>query len=79
VKIGKSLGAGTFGHCNLAHYRGMVVAVKEYKTQPKHTGEQLKKAVLHEAQIIADLGDHRNLPLLYGISIASLPYKMVLQ
>lgn len=79
VKIGKSLGAGTFGHCNLANYRGMIVAVKEYKAQPKTTKQQLKNAVVQEAQVIAELGDHKNLPLLFGISTATLPYRMILQ
>ena len=31
VRANKFLGSGTFGTCHLAHYRGILVAVKEFK------------------------------------------------
>lgn len=79
VKIGKSIGAGTFGHCNLARYRGMIVAVKYYNADNFHSKAQLKREVQHEAELISDLGDHKNLPLLFGICTTSLSYTMALQ
>ncbi|XP_031565256.1 sporulation protein kinase pit1-like [Actinia tenebrosa] len=57
----------------------MVVVVKDYITDNFSSKEQLRQEVLHEAQVISQLGDHRNLPLLYGICTINLPYKMVLQ
>ncbi|KAK3731995.1 hypothetical protein QZH41_005496 [Actinostola sp. cb2023] len=65
VKIGKSIGAGTFGQCNLAKYRGMVVAVKEFSSRGVDH-KKLKQEVVNEANIISLLGDHPNLPLIYG-------------
>ena len=79
VKIGRSIGAGTFGQCNLAGYRGMIVAVKDYIADNFSNKQQLKQKVMHEAHVISQLGDHCNIPLLYGICTTSLPYKMVLQ
>lgn len=33
VSANKFLGSGTFGTCHLAHYRGILVAVKEFKSR----------------------------------------------
>lgn len=33
VSANKFLGSGTFGTCHLAHYRGIFVAVKEFKSR----------------------------------------------
>ena len=65
VRTEKSLGSGTFGVCYLAHYRNITVAVKEYKMKSRSVDE-VKRALLHEARMINHLGDHRNVPLLFG-------------
>ena len=68
VRSEKSLGQGTFGMCYLAHYREILVAVKEFKLQKSWSLEQMKREVFHEARMICHLGDHRGLPLLFGAS-----------
>lgn len=65
VRTEKSLGCGTFGVCYLAYYRNITVAVKEYRMKSKSVDE-VKRALLHEARMINHLGDHRNVPLLFG-------------
>ena len=65
VRTEKSLGSGTFGVCYLAYYRNITVAVKEYKMKSRSVDE-VKRALLHEARMINHLGDHRNVPLLFG-------------
>lgn len=79
VRSERSLGSGTFGTCYLAHYRGLLVAVKEFKVHNSRPISQIKKDVLHEAKMINHLGDHRGLPLLYGIITKSLPLRLITQ
>ena len=75
----KTLGQGTFGVCYLAHYREIVVAVKEFKQQESWSLEQMKREVLQEARMICHLGDHRGLPLLFGVVTESVPLRLVTQ
>lgn len=75
------IGSGTFGNVFLAEYRGMKVAVKEMKGKDgsnKET-EHCRQEVLHEANILMNLGDHPNLPLLFGICTKHQPFSIVLQ
>ena len=55
----KTLGCGTFGVCYLAHYRGIMVAVKEFKLRSESSlvGDG-KREVLNDANMISRLGDH---------------------
>ena len=73
VKLGKFVGTGTFGTCQLASYRGMTVVIKEFKTTTT------EKEVMAEAMTIHNLGDHPGLPLLYGVQTSTSPYSLILQ
>ena len=75
----KTLGQGTFGVCYLAHYREILVAVKEFKQQESWSLEQMKREVFHEARMICHLGDHRGLPLLFVVVTESVPLRLVTQ
>ena len=75
------IGSGTFGNVFLAEYRGMKVAVKEMKGKDgsKKETERCRQEVLHEANILMNLGDHPNLPFLFGICTKHQPFSIVLQ
>ena len=75
------IGSATFGNVFLAEYRGMKVAVKETKGKDgsqKET-ERCRQEVLHEANILINLGDHPNLPFLFGMCTKHQPFSIVLQ
>ena len=75
------IGSGKFGVAFLAEYRGIKTAVKEMKKQndsPKET-ERCRREVLYEAQILKSLGDHPNLPLLFGACTTIEPFCLVFQ
>ena len=75
-----SVGSGSFGQCFKASYRGIAVIVKQM-THNNNAGEQdrAKKNLLYEAGVITALGDHTNLPMLFGVVTKSLPLCLVLQ
>lgn len=73
------LGSGSFGTCYLAYYRGISVAVKEFKPRQSRPQEEIKHEVLREAQMIGQLGDHRGLPLLFGVITKSLQLRLITQ
>lgn len=79
VRSEKSLGQGTFGMCYLAHYREILVAVKEFKLKKSWSLAQMKREVFHEARMICHLGDHRGLPLLFGVVTETVPLRLVTQ
>ena len=81
VKLGTSIGSGTYGSCTLTKYRDMIVAIKEIKScgDGRNETEKQRKAVLHEATIIASLGDHPGLPLLFGVQAKVAPFGIVFQ
>ena len=79
VRANKFLGSGTFGTCHLAHYRGILVAVKEFKSRRSRSDKEVKGDVLNEARMISHLGDHRGLPLLFGVITKSAPFCIVTQ
>ena len=79
VVRGRFLGSGTFGSCYLGTYRGYVVAVKEFKVSEKMTSKIIRKEVFHEAEMISHLGDHRCLPLLFGVSTKKEPLRLITQ
>ena len=72
------LGCGSFGTCYLAYYRGIPVAVKEFRLRKSRSPDEIKK-VVREAKMIGLLGDHRGLPLLFGVITKSLPLRLVTQ
>ena len=79
AKSTKFLGCGSFGTCYLAYYRGMPVAVKEFRLRKSRSPDEIKKDVVREAQMIGLLGDHRGLPLLFGVITKSMPLRLITQ
>jgi len=85
VRTQKHLGSGSYGSCFLAFYRGMTVVVKELKVNigkretEQEAKDRTKTELIHEAQIITQLGDHPGLPLLFGICSNCTPYQLILQ
>ena len=73
----KTIGSGTFGVCQLAEYRDWTVVVKEFRSRSRR--EDVKGEVLHEAKVLAKLGDHQGLPFLFGVQTKVKPYSIVLQ
>ena len=79
--LDEPIGSGTFGNVFIAEYRGMKVAVKEMKGKDgsqKET-ERSRQEVLHEANVLITLGDHPNLPFLFGMCTKHQPFSIVLQ
>ena len=66
------LGRGSFSIVQLKVYRGMYVAVKQFRTQ------SLKADVHNEAFFLSSLC-HPHLPYLFGVCTASPPYRIVTQ
>ena len=73
------LGCGSFGTCYLAYYRGIPVAVKEFRLRKSRSPDEIKKDVVREAKMIGLLDDHRGLPLLFGVITKSLPLRLITQ
>ena len=55
------------------------MAVKKFKLQKSWSLEQMKREVFYEARMICHLGDHRGLPLLFGVVTESVPLRLVTQ
>ena len=71
------VGSGTFGSCFSAVYRSnLSVLVKVIKTKDSSRARQ---EVIHEAEVIANLGDHSGIPHLFGVCIDKAPFYLVLQ
>lgn len=64
------VGEGTFGHCYLAKYGSLKVAVKEIKSG------SLNKEIKREAETLQSMR-HPNLPLLLGICFEKSPFLIV--
>ena len=77
----RPIGSGTFGNFFLAKYRGMETVVKEMKKcdESREETERCKLEVLHEAKMLRSLGDHPNLPFLFGVLTEREPYAIVIQ
>ena len=74
------IGSGTFGNCFLVEYHGITAVVKEMNRQNDTPKESERcKEVLHEANVLHNLGNHENLPFLLGICTLKEPYSLVLQ
>ena len=66
------LGTGSFSIVQLKIYRGMQVAVKQFRSG------SLKDDVINEAKILMGLC-HPNLPYIFGVCTTSRPYSLVMQ
>ena len=70
------LGCGSFGNCYLAHYRDILVVIKEFKAE-KISRDNMKEEVRQEAKKISHLEDHHRVLLLFGIVIKSEPLRLI--
>ena len=66
------LGSGSFSIVKLQVYRGIKVAVKQFRAG------SLQEDVLNEAKILNSLC-HPNLPFLFGVCISTKPHRLVMQ
>ena len=76
------IGSGTFGNVFLARYRDMKAVVKEIKMRDasnERESKRCKQEVLHEGRMLRMLGDHPNLPFLFGVVTQTEPYALVMQ
>ena len=69
------VGSGSYGQCFHAHYRVIVKQMKHSNNAVDK--EKARKNLLHEAEVIAVLGDHASLPMLFGVVTKSLPNECV--
>ena len=74
------VGCGSFGQCFHGRYRGIEVIVKQMiHSNTLEDQERARKNLLHEAKILSSLGDHPNLPMIFGVVTKSLPFCLVTQ
>ncbi|XP_068691357.1 aurora kinase-like [Montipora foliosa] len=83
VKVKESpIGSGTFGNVFLARYRGMKAVIKEIKMRGASNSsesQRCKQEVLHEGKMLRMLGEHPNLPFLFGVVTQRAPCALVMQ
>ena len=64
------VGCGTFGQCFRGRYRNIEVIVKQMiHSETIEDQERARRNLLHEAKAISALGDHPNLPMLFGLRL----------
>ena len=63
------LGRGAFGRCQKMYYKGIPVAVKEYKNL-------FTKDIQHEAAVMARCS-HPSLPHIFGVNLTQKPFFLV--
>jgi len=74
------VGSGSFGKCFLGRYRGIEVIVKQMThNETAEDKERARRDLLHEAKIVSALGDHPNLPMIFGVATKTLPLCLVTQ
>ena len=76
----ENIGSGSYGQCYHARYRGIDVVVK--KMINSDTAEdklRAKRDLMHEAEVIAALGDHERLPMILGVVSTQEPLCLVTQ
>ena len=77
------IGSGTFGNVFLSRYRGMKAVVNEIKMRGASTdsseSKRCKQEVVHEGRMLRMLGDHPNLPFLFGVITQREPDALVKQ
>ena len=76
----ESIGSGSYGKCYPARYRGIDVVVK--KMIYSYTAEdklRAKRDLIHEAEVITALGDHKRLPMIVGVVTTQEPLCLVTQ
>ena len=74
------VGCGTFGQCFRGRYRNIEVVVKQMiHKETIEDQERARRNLLHEAKVISALGDHPNLPMIFGVVTKSLPLCLVTQ
>lgn len=74
------VGSGSFGQCFLGRYRGIEVIVKQMThSETAEDKERARRDLFHEAKIVSALGDHPNLPMLFGVVTKTFPLCLVTQ
>lgn len=82
VQKDSPVGTGTFGSCYIASYRNdfrVVVKEMNLKNSSKKETERAQQEVVHEATVLANLGDHPAIPHLFGVCSDRPPFYLVLQ
>ena len=74
------VGSRSFRQCFLGRYRGIEVIVKQMThNETAADKERARRDLLHEAKIISALGDHPNLPMIFGVVTKTFPLCLVTQ
>ena len=76
IDVSEVVGSGTFGSCFSTVYRGnfgLIVKVMNTKDSSSKEMEHAEE-VIHEAQVLANLGDHPCIPHLLGVCINGAPF-----
>ena len=74
------VGSGSFGQCFLGRYRGIEVIVKQMiHSETAEDKERARRDLFHEAKIVSALGDHPNLPMMFGVVTKTFPLCLVTQ
>lgn len=74
------VGSGSFGQCFLGRYRGIEVIVKQMThNETSEDKERARRDLLHEAKVASALGDHPNLPMIFGVVTKASPLCLVTQ
>ena len=73
LKLGKTIGSGTYAICQLESYRTMTVVVKEFKSFRSGVAdtERERNAAIYEANTPCTLRNHPNLPLILEFKLKS--------
>ena len=56
-----------------------MVAVKEFRMNLNKSRSEVKRDILREARMVNHLGDHRNLPLLFGAVVKGEQLMLITQ
>lgn len=81
LRLGKTIGSGTYACCQLASYQTIAVVVKEFKSFRSGVAdtERERNAVIYEVNTLCTLRNHPNLPLRFGVQIKKPPFCLVAQ
>eukprot|EP00794_Sanderia_malayensis_P005819 gene5819-6515_t len=72
------LGEGTFSTVKMMNFKGIQVAVKEYKESSHYSSSSMKKRILNEATSLLNIAAHEGIPFLLGVSMETKRWLPVL-
>eukprot|EP00794_Sanderia_malayensis_P008685 gene8685-9620_t len=73
------LGEGTFSTVKMMNFKGIQVAVKEYKESSHYSSSSMKKRILNEATSLLNIAAHEGIPFLLGVSMVQKPFMLITQ